>query len=47
MSKKKERVLIFYGAGVQGCVIYLVLLRYGRKSNPKAGKATQQTEEFE
>lgn len=27
-------------------VIYLVLLRYARKSNPKARKATQQPEEF-
>lgn len=46
MSKKKGRVLVFYGSDVHGCLIYLVLLRYAKKSNPKARKATQQAEEF-
>lgn len=38
MSKKKGRVLMFYGSGVQECVMYLVLLRYARKSNPRPGR---------
>lgn len=37
---------MFYGSGVQECVIYLVLLSYARKCNPKARKATRQAEEF-